>query len=124
VTSALNHDSTGPVSLDERIRQTERQLAGRQSSIGVRAAALGRSVRENLSSPIALLVAAGAGFAIGQYSKRKKAEPTAESEPSSVRPSIFATLMDAITLATTVLAMFPAMRREPPGEAGAAGEMP
>ena len=122
--STANRNSTRPASLNQRIREAERQLAGRQRSIGFRAAALGRSVRENLSSPIALLVAAGVGFAIGQFSKRKSAEPHAGTDPPSARPSIFATLMDAFTLASTVMAMLPAIRREPARDTEATGETP
>jgi hypothetical protein len=122
--STTNRDSTRPAPLNQRIREAEQRLAGRQRSIGFRAAALGRNLREKLSSPITLLVAVGAGFAIGQFSKRKRAEPRADSDPPSTRPSIFATLMDAFTLATTVMAMLPAIRRQPVRDTEATGETP
>jgi hypothetical protein len=73
---------------------------------------------------MAFLVAAGVGFAIGKFSKRKRAEPHADSAPASVRPSIFATLMEAITLASTVMAMLPARRREPARDFEATGKTP
>lgn len=73
---------------------------------------------------MAFLVAAGVGFAIGKFSKRKSAKAHAECDPPSVRPSIFATLMEAITLASTVMAMLPARRREPARDFEATGETP
>jgi hypothetical protein len=81
-------------------------------------------LRETLSSPLTLLVAAGVGFAIGKVSKRKSAKPHADSAPPSVRPSIFATLLEAFTLASTVMAMLPAMRRAPVRDTEATGETP
>lgn len=120
--STANRNSTRPASLNQRIREAEGQLAGRQKSIGFRTAALGRNLRETLSSPMAFLVAAGVGFAIGKFSKKRSAEPHADRAPVSVRPSIFATLMEAITLASTVMAMLPAIRREPVRDTEATGE--
>lgn len=122
--SAAHRDSARPASLNQRIRESERQLAGRQRSLGLRAGALRRNLRQNLGSPIALIIAAGAGFAVGQFSKRKRAEAAPRSDPPSDRPSLFATLMDALTLATTVMAMLPAMRREPARDTATAGETP
>jgi hypothetical protein len=121
---AADRKAREPVSLDRRIREVEVRLAGRQAAIGSRSAALGRNVRESLGSPIALLAAAGAGFAIGQFSKRKRAEPHADSAPASTRPSILATALDALTLATTVMALLPAMRRAPARDPERTGEMP
>jgi hypothetical protein len=122
--STADRDSPRPTSLNQRIRQTEQQLAGRQRSIGLRAAALGRGVREKLSSRTALLVAAGTGFAIGQFSKRKNAKAHFDSGPPSARTSIFATLMDAFALASTVMAFLPVIRRAPVRDTEAAGETP
>ena len=83
-----------------------------------------RNLREGLSSPITLLIAAGTGFALGQFSKRKRAEAHADSDPPRARLSIFAMLMEALTLATTVMAMLPVLRREPARESEPAGEAP
>lgn len=122
--STANRDSTIPRSLNQRIYDVEQHLAGRQRSIGIRAGALGRDLREKLISPSGLLVAAGAGFAIGHFSKRKSRESHPAGEPASARPSIFATLLDGFTLAGTVMAMLPALRRRQPAgdDTAAAGE--
>ena len=104
-------DSTRPATLNQRIRLAERQLAERQRSIGICIGALGRNLREILRSPLTVLVAAGAGFGLGQFSKRQRQEPAPESEPVSARPSLFATLLDAFTLASSVMAMLPPLRR-------------
>jgi hypothetical protein len=120
--STASRNSTIPAPLNQRIREAEQQLAGRQRSLGICTAALGRNLRETLSSPLTLVVAAGAGFAIGKFSKRKRAEPRAERDPPSARPSIFVTLIDAITLAGTLVAMLPAIRREPVRATEATGD--
>ena len=109
-----SRDRARPVSLNQRIRETEHQLADRQRSVGLRAAALRRSFRAGLGSPITLLVAGGVGFAVGQFSKRKLRAPHAGTALPGARPSFVATLLEAFTLATTVMAMLPARRRGPP----------
>jgi hypothetical protein len=113
-----------PASLDRRIRETEQRLADRQRSAGVHAAALDRTLREGLSSPITLLIAAGAGFALGQFSRRRRARACPDGEPPRAGRSILAALMEALTLASTVMAMLPARRREPAGETGPARDAP
>lgn len=124
MTSIARRDSPMPASLNRRIREAEQRLAGRQRSTGVHAAAVGRNLREGLSSPITLLIAAGAGFALGQLSKRKRAQARADSDPPRARVSIFAMLMEALPLATTVMGMLPALRREPARESEPAGDAP
>lgn len=115
---------SGPrVSLERRIREVEARLADRQRAVGAGAAALESGVRAAMTSPLALLAAVGAGFAIGQYSKRRRAAPQVASGPAVVRPSIFATLMEVLTLASTVMAILPALRRRPEEGADAAGDV-
>ena len=117
--SAATHESISSASLNLRIREVEQRLARRQTLIRAGAATLGRDIREKLSSPIALLVAVGAGFAIGQFSQCKRAEPDADTERSTTRPSIFATVMDAYILARPIMAMLsPILQREPASDTG------
>jgi hypothetical protein len=120
--TSTRRDPPIPASLDRRIRQAEQRLADRQRSTGVHAAALGRTLRGALSSPVTLLIAAGAGFALGQFSKRRGARACPDGDPPRAGRSIFATLMEAITLASTVMAILPARRREPARQTGPARE--
>ena len=97
-----------------RIRAMERQLAGRQSAVRSHAVALGRGARASLGSPAALLAGVGAGFALGLFTKRDRSRPRSPPPPAPVeataaRPSIFASLLDAVTLVTSVMALFPAL---------------
>ena len=95
-----------------RIRAAERQLAERQADVRSHSAALGRSARASLGSPAALLAGVGAGFALGLFTRRRRASsPPQHSEPTTVRPSVFASLLDAVTLVTTVMSLFPALGR-------------
>lgn len=98
--------------LRSRIRAAERQLAQRQADVRSHAAALGRGARASLGSPAALLAGVGAGFALGLFTKRRRASPRPPPvEPAAARPSIFASLLDAVTLVTTVMSLFPALGR-------------
>ena len=124
MTSVAHRESAKPAPLGTRIREAEQRLADRQRSTRVRAAALGRALHDGLSSPITLLVAAGAGFTLGQFSKRKRAQTRADADPPPARPPRFAALMDALSLVTTVMAMLPALRREPARDSSTAGEAP
>lgn len=120
--STANSDSTRPASLDRRIRETEDRLARRRETVGFRAASLGRNLREKLSSPLAVLVAAGAGFAIGHFSRCNTAQTQADGDSGTPRQSVFATLLEAFTLASTVIAMLPVLRQEPADETRAADQ--
>ena len=117
-------------SLNERVSDVEQRIAGRQKAIGERAATIFGSVREKLSSPITLLLAAAGGIGLG-YFTRHRMETASSRAPDrgrdvvEVRPSILATLLNAFTLISTVLAMVPSFaalvpsfRREPDVGAG------
>jgi hypothetical protein len=124
VTPAARHDSPLPAPVARRIHEVEQRLAGRQRLTGVHAAAVGRNLRQGLSSPFTLLIAAATGFALGQLSKRNRAAARADGDPPRPRRSIVAALMDALTLATTVMTMLPALRRKPHRESATAGTAP
>lgn len=104
-----------------RIRAAERQLAERRADVRSHSAALGRSARASLGSPAALLAGVGAGFALGLFTRRRRASsPRPPIELPTARPSIFASLLDAVTLVSTVMALFPALGLGRGRDAGAA----
>ena len=117
-------------SLNERVGEVEQRIAGRQKAIGERAATIFGSVREKLSSPVTLLLAVAGGIGLGYFTRHRmetgsSRAPDPKPDVVAVRPSIFATLLDAFTLVSTVLAMVPSFaalvpsfRREPDVEAG------
>jgi len=108
--SARGRGAGRSTSLDKSIGEVEQRLADRRGSIGVRYRALGVNLREKLGSPIAFLIAAGTGFALGQFSKRKSAKSDLDSGTGRGRVWTFAMLLDAFSLASTVMAMLPVLR--------------
>ena len=101
-------------SLDQRITRTENRIAGRRATLAAQAGDAGGQVRRTLSSPLLIGVAAGAGFLIAQFAKRRRAAGIRdEREQIIVKPSLFASLTDALTMVTTLLAMLPLLRRPP-----------
>jgi hypothetical protein len=109
--SALRREQE-PQSLDARIRNAEQRIATRRLVLAARASDVNGKVRRKLGSPLLILAAAGAGFVFAQFKRRRgSGERDRDDKPEVVmKPSIFAVLTDALTLATTVLAMLPLIR--------------
>lgn len=106
----------GTGSVNARIREVERRLASGHVSLAVDVAALSRNLREKLTSPLMLLAVAGTGVAIGYFSQRKCAPRSghgSNSGPPRASRSIFPMLMEGLTLASTIIAMFPRLRVQP-----------
>ena len=118
-------------SLNARVSELETRIDGRRKAIAARASSLLQGAGRKLSSPVTLLLAVGGGVALGYFTryllaKAKTRRPSARARDEGpeivARPSIFATLLDAFTLITTVLSMVPAFaqllpsfRRAPDG---------
>jgi len=117
----MAHETQAPspsVSLDQRISDLERRVAERRRSSSVHSAAIAQRVRDALGSPIALLVAAGIGFAVSRFGlSRKSGPPEREDAAGAGGHSLLSTVMEAVGLAGTLMAMLPkndAPAREPP----------
>lgn len=123
MTTAPTSAAAKPGSLNRRVSDVEQRIAGRQKAFGERALTVLGSVREKLSSPVTLLLAVGGGIGLGYFMRHKMETASNRTrspapEAVAVRPSIFATLLDAFTLVSTVLAMVPSFRRGLEVEAG------
>lgn len=106
-------------SLNQRISDAERRLGLRRRSSKRHASALGQRLRDKLSSPVTLLIAAGVGFAAGHFSPiRKTGASAGVDESGGVGHRLLATIMEALSLAGVVMAMLPAIdaagKPEPP----------
>ena len=119
-------------SLDHEIHQIESRLRARRSLTTLHAEALQRSLREKLSSPLALAAAAGAGFAAGHFGVfRKKSvaeeiEDRIDDRPARERPGIdypglLSQIMNGLSLASSIMAMLPRQQAEPGYETEPAG---
>ena len=130
MTTAPTSAAVKPGSLNQRVSDAEQRITGRQKAIGERAVTVFGNVREKLNSPVTLLLAVGGGIGLGYFTRHRmetaaSRPPDPEPEGVAGRPSIFATLLDAFTLVSTVLAIVPSLaalvpsfRREPDVEAG------
>ena len=114
-----------PASLQQRIKRTEERISDRRAALALRTAAINGKVRKSLSSPLLMVGAAGAGFVFAQFRKKRRPEKEDRREPVVVKPSIFASITEALTLATTLLAMMPLIRsKAKEGVQEATGEVP
>ena len=103
------HQPAPADSLDQQILDVELRLMQRRRSSRQHGAALRQRLRDTLSSPLMLLVAAGVGFALGPWSWRRKAAPSV-AQGAGGGPSLLSTIMKALTLAGAVMAILPAAK--------------
>lgn len=121
------HDDETIESLDSRIHRTEQRIAKRRLVLVARASEVNGKVRGKLGSPLLMLGAAGIGFVFAQFRRRRSRDERERRERPEVvmKPSIFASVTDALTLATTLLAMMPLIRsKAKEGVQEATGEVP
>jgi hypothetical protein len=94
-------------SLDHQIDATERRLALRYCESTAHAAALKAGIRKKLSSPRALLLATGVGFALGQIRTKREKKPVAERTEISANRFFTPTgLLQMVSLAGSVMALW------------------
>jgi hypothetical protein len=92
------------ISLNSEIRSMEQRLHQRQLLFSLRTDAFKQCLREKISSPKMILIAAGAGFAIGYFSLRQHCEPT-ERTPSTIS-SLILPLTNILMMTGSVMAFF------------------
>ena len=121
------HDHEPAESLDSRIQRAEQRIAKRRLVLVARASDVNGKVRGKLGSPLLMLGAAGIGFVFAQFRRRRSRDERGRRDRPEVvmKPSVFASLTDALTLATTLLAMMPLIRsKAKEGVQEATGELP
>jgi hypothetical protein len=107
--------------LDQQIAAIEGRLQRDRSTARARSQALIKGMRDNLTSPLALLIATGAGFAAHRFDllHRPKPRPAASVEPSQ-SDSPLDGMLRAFSLAATLIALLPDVT--PSGASDAAGD--
>lgn len=108
------------VSLEQQIHEVKSDIARHHTFATAHRQALGQALRSKATSPASLLVAAGAGFLLGQITfSARSADP--DAAPPAVRSSgasLHAMLLSALTLAGPILTLLQQVRdRSPPTEA-------
>ncbi|MEO8164717.1 MAG: hypothetical protein ABI619_04905 [Betaproteobacteria bacterium] len=97
-----------PASLSAQVTLAERQVLQRRCEIRRRAAGLRQTLQRQILEPKILLWAAGLGFAAGELTRRKNAQPSAaEGEaPLESKPSLFDQALKISTIVRSLSATF------------------
>ena len=96
-------------SLNDRIREAGCQLQNRRRLVGVRGAALGRTLHRRMAAPAMLLLAGGMGFLMGEFTRRQTPRSRgADRSPDSGQP-LFESALNLIELVNWVRTFFAAL---------------
>jgi hypothetical protein len=120
--NAGKHASASPAaSLDEQILEVERRLIRRHASSTSNRAAIRRHVRETISSPLTLLLAAGVGFAMGHFRRPHTARSSVTDTAGGTGGALsLSTMLSAVSLAGSIMTLLQRIRdegRSPPPHA-------
>ena len=120
---SLNHaDQDKPsLSVNRQIRDVEARLYANRDTARARATVVGDQLREKLSSPVALIVAGGLGFAVAHYHVRPKERVADDDDDHQGGAPVLARVMDLISLIGSITALLPqdkdaAQEEEPESE--------
>ena len=106
-------------SLNQQILKVEQRLIQGRTTLRMRAATARQQLRNMFSSPTALLLAAGIGFAAGYFNSAQKAKRAAGKAAKSARAAaILATVAATLTQAGWVMGMLPALKTVPKPNSG------
>ena len=106
-------------SLNQRILEVEQRLVQGRTTLRMRAATARRQLRNRFSSPTALLLAAGIGFAAGYFNPAQKAKRGVGKVAKSARgAAILAAVAATLTQAGWVMGMLPALKTVPKPNSG------
>ena len=101
-----------PASLSVQVMHAERQVLDRRRLVIVRASALGRTLRRQMSSPAILLWAGGLGFAAAEFTRRKASLPGDHRGPRGSPNKLFGKAMKFIALVRTLSRFVPPADRD------------
>lgn len=104
----MNRNQSAPPAsapLEQRIETIEKRIALRQASVSTHRAELEAAIGNKLTSPLVLVLAAGAGFAIGQIARRLPADG-GDTAPGMVHTApLLSTLLSVMSLVGPVTAI-------------------
>jgi hypothetical protein len=92
-------------SLDHKIRMVEQRLMRRRASSRVRLATFRWQLRDRMTSPLALLLAAGIGFAMGGSKGSGSAQYAAEAPPGAGGAQFLSTMLSMVSLTGSVMTL-------------------
>jgi hypothetical protein len=116
--AATETSARSRATLDQRIVDLELRLKRDRSAARLRFDSLLRSACERLASPAALLLAAGAGFAVHRFSLLQRPLPSSAAEAAPAAPdSLLNGMVRGLGLAVSLFALLPEPGRARPGAA-------
>ena len=109
-----------PAPLSVRVTLAEQRVLARRQMVRTRIALLGRTLRNQLSSPAALLWAGGLGFAAAEFTRRPIRASGHAERPRAPPVTLIDRVLKLIAFARTISSAFPAADAYPehPGPSG------
>lgn len=115
---ATEPPATSNALLDQKIAELERRLQGNRRLSKQRSHALVKGIRDSFTSPLALLIAAGTGFAAHRFDLLHRPKPDSNSPAATgASDSLLDGMIRAFSLAATVVALLPDAAPSPADEA-------
>lgn len=97
-------------SLDQQIRMVEQRLSRRRASSSLRLSLFRTQLRDSMTSPLALLLAASIGFAMGPSKGSRPAPSSAEASPGVADIRFLPTAVSMVSLAGSVMTLWQRFR--------------
>ncbi|MGL1833640.1 hypothetical protein ACKVEX_08540 [Rhodocyclaceae bacterium SMB388] len=101
-------------SLDQQIRIVEQRMIRHRASSKARLVLFRAQLRDRMTSPLALLLAAGVGFAMGPSRVSKHAQPPAEAPPRADGVQLLSTIVSWVSLTGSVMTLWQRFRADSP----------
>lgn len=93
-------------SLDQQIRMIEQRMMRHRASSKARLALFQWQLRDRMTSPLALLLATGIGFAMGPSKGSKSAASSAEAPPRTDGIQFLSTIVSWVSLIGSVMTLW------------------
>lgn len=100
-------------SLDQQIRMVEQRMMRRRAASKARLALFRSQLRDRMTSPLVLLLAAGVGFAMGP-SKGSKSASSAEAPPRADGVRLLSTIVSWVSLTGSVMTLWQRFKADSP----------
>jgi len=102
-----------PASLSVQVMQAELRVLQGRRLLGLRASRFGQNMRNRLTSPSMLLLAAGVGLAVGHFTWRAAPARGKIKQPRVSENKLFARVLKVVAFARTLWSAFPSSANDP-----------
>jgi len=102
-----------PASLSVQVMQAELRVLQGRRLLGLRASRFGQNMRNRLTSPSMLLLAAGVGLVAERFTWRRTPARGKIKQPSASKNKLFARVLKVVAFARTLWTAFPSAAKDP-----------